>query len=64
MDLRGGDDDLGVYQLLVELGVLAVLVGSGHQGVTLILEPFPDPELVLRCSQKLWDFVGVLTALS
>jgi len=64
VDSRGGDDDFGIYQLLVELGVLAFLVGGGDQGVTLILEPFPDPELILRCSQKLWYFFGVLAALS
>ena len=61
---RCRDDDFSIDQFLIELGVLALLVGGGDQGVALILEPFPDPELILRCSQKLWYFFGVLAALS
>lgn len=53
--LRGGDDDLSVDELLVELGVLALLVGGGHKGVALILEPLADAELVLSGSEKLRD---------
>ncbi len=52
-NLRGGDDDFGVDELLVKLGVLALLVGGGHEGVALVLEPFADAELVLSGSEKL-----------
>ncbi len=45
--LRGGDDDFGIDELLIELAVLAFLIGSGHEGVSLVLEPFPDAKLVL-----------------
>lgn len=55
--LRGGDDNLGVDELLVELGVLALLVGGGHKGVTLVLEPLADAELVLSGAQKLRDLL-------
>lgn len=44
---RGGYDDLGIDQFLVKGGVLALLIRSGHQGMTLLLEPFPNPEFVL-----------------
>lgn len=44
---RGGDDDLGVDELLVKGRVLALLVGGGDQRVALVLEPFPQAELVL-----------------
>lgn len=46
-DIRGGDDDLSIDELLVELGALALLVRGGDQGVALVLEPFADAELVL-----------------
>jgi hypothetical protein len=49
-DLRCGDDNFSVNELLVELGVLALLVGGGDQCVSLILEPFADAELVLSCA--------------
>jgi hypothetical protein len=49
-DVRCGDDNLSVYQLLVELGVLAFLVGGGDESVSLILEPFADAKLVLSCA--------------
>ncbi len=45
-DLRSGDDDLGVDELLVKLGVLALLVRGGDKGVSLVLEPLADAELV------------------
>ena len=47
MDLRSGNDDFSVYQLLVESGILAFLVGGGYKSVSLILEPFSDAQLVL-----------------
>jgi hypothetical protein len=53
--VRGGDDDLGVDKLLVELGVLTLLVGGGDEGVTLVLEPFADAEFVLCSSEELRD---------
>lgn len=47
VDERSGDDDLGVNKLLVEGGVLALLVGGGHQSVAGILEPLANTKLVL-----------------
>lgn len=46
-DLRSGDDDFGINEFLVKLGVLALLVRGGDQSVTLILEPLSDAEFVL-----------------
>ena len=63
MDLRGGDDDLSIDQLLVELAVLALLVGGGHESVALVLDPLPETELVLRRAQELGLLLGVLMAL-
>lgn len=62
-DVRGGDDDLGVNKVLVELGVLALLVGSGDEGVALVLNPLPQTKLVLGGTEKLWLLLGVLKAL-
>lgn len=59
----GGDDDFSVDELLVEGGVLALLVGGGHQGVTLFLEPLADAELVLSGTEQLRLLLGVLTTL-
>jgi len=58
-----GDDDLGVNELLVELAVLALLVGGGHQCVALVFEPLPDAELVLGRAQHLGLHLGVLLAI-
>lgn len=64
LDSRCGDDNLSVHQLLVEIRILALLVGSGDQGVALILEPFPDAQLVLGRAQHLWVVSRVLISLS
>jgi len=53
----GGDDDLGVDELLVKDRVLALLAGGGDQGMALILEPLADAELVLSGSEKLRNLV-------
>ena len=47
---RSGDDDLGVNKVLVHLGVSSLLAGCGDEGVSLVLEPFSDTELVLGCT--------------
>ena len=54
-NIRSRDDDLGVDQLLVKGRVLALLVAGGHQGVALLLEPFPDAKLVLGGAEKAGD---------
>lgn len=54
-DSRSGNDDLGVNELLVESRVLTLLVRGGNESVTLVLEPFPNAELVFGGSQKLRD---------
>lgn len=59
----GGDDDFGIDKLLVEGGVLTLLVGGGHQGVTLVLEPLADTELVLGGTEQLRLLLRVLTTL-
>lgn len=53
--LRSGNDDFGVNEFLVELGVGTLLVGCSDEGVTLVLEPFSNAQLVLSCSEKLRD---------
>lgn len=63
MNVRCCDDDLGVHELLVELAVLALLVRGRHKRVALVLEPFPDAELVLRRSEQARLLLGVLVAL-
>jgi hypothetical protein len=50
--IRCGNDDLSIDELLVELGVLALLVRGGNEGVTLVLEPLADAKLVLRGTEK------------
>lgn len=57
-NIRSGDDDLGVDELLVELGVLTLLVRGGHESVALVLEPLAEAELVLGGSEKLRDLEG------
>lgn len=63
MNSRSGDDNLSVDKLLVEGGVLALLVGGGHESVTSILEPLADTELVLGGTEKTGLLLGVLTTL-
>lgn len=52
-DLRSGNDDFGIDEFLVKLGVLTLLVRGGDESVALVLEPFADAELVLSGSEKL-----------
>ena len=49
IDLRGGDDDLCINQVLVERGVFTLFIGCGNQLVTLVFNPFPDSEFVFGC---------------
>jgi hypothetical protein len=50
MCIRCGDDNLSIYELLVEFRVLALLVRGGNESVSLVLEPFADTKLVLSCA--------------
>lgn len=61
--LRCCDDDLGVWNVLVEFAVLTLLVGGGHKLVALRLDPFSETKLVLCGSEQLWLLLGVLVAL-
>ena len=61
--LRCCDDDLSVHELLVEFAVLALLVRGRHERVALVLKPFPDTELVLRCAEQTGFLIGMLFAL-
>ena len=63
LDVRRGDDDLGVDEMLVELGVLALLVRRRDERVALLLDPLPDAQLVLSRSEELRLLLGVLAAL-
>ena len=63
LDSRSGDDDLGIDELTVKSAVLALLVAGRHEGVTLILEPFSETELVLGCPEQLGDLLGMLVAI-
>ncbi len=58
VDIRCGDDDLGVNQLPVKGGVLALLVGGGHEGVALVLKPLADAQLVLGRTKELRNLGG------
>jgi len=58
-----GDDDLSVYEVLVEGRVLTLLVGGSDELVSLLLEPLSDAKLVLGCTEELWDLSGVLTTI-
>jgi hypothetical protein len=54
-DLRSGDDDFSVDQLLLKDRVGALLVRGGDQSVALVLEPLADAELVLSRSEESRD---------
>ena len=58
--VRGCDNDLGVDQLLVEGGALALLVRCSDQSVAGILEPLANAELVLSCAEKLRNLMRKL----
>jgi hypothetical protein len=62
-NLRSGDDDLGVNHLLLEDTALTLLVGGGHESVSLVLEPLADTELVLCGTKETGLLFGVLLAL-
>lgn len=61
--VRCGDDDFGVNEVLVELGVLALLVGGCDELVTLLLDPLPQTELVLGGTEKTGLLLSVDTTL-
>jgi len=58
-----GNYDLSVDKLLIKFGVFAFLIRGGDQSVTLILEPFPNTELVFSGSQKFGHVFGVLATV-
>jgi hypothetical protein len=62
-DVRCGNDDFGVNKVLVELGVLALLVGGGDELVALLLDPLPQTKLVLGGSEKTGLLLSVHTTL-
>lgn len=62
--LRRGDDDLGILELLIELGALDVLVGGGNEGMALTLEPRPQTQFVLGGPEQTGLFFGVVAALT
>ena len=60
---RCGDDDLCINKLLIEFGILPFLVRGGHKGVTLVLQPFSNPKLILGGTKQTRLLLGVLVAL-
>lgn len=62
-DVRCGDDDFSVNKVLVELRVLALLVGCGDELVALLLDPLPQTKLVLSGTEKTGLLLSVDTAL-
>ena len=56
----GGDDNVGVLDVLAELGVGRVLVGSDNVLVALLLEPVSNAELVLDSAEQTRLLVTVL----
>jgi hypothetical protein len=62
-DVRCGDDDFGVNEVLVELGVLTLLVGGGDELVALLLDPLPQTKLVLGGTEKTGLLLSVDTTL-
>lgn len=61
--LRSGNDDFGVNHLLLEDTALALLVGGGHESVSLVLKPLADTKLVLCGTEETRLLLGVLLAL-
>ena len=61
--LRCGDDDLGVWDVLVKGRVLALLVRGDNKLVALLLDPLLKTKLVLSGTEKSWLVSGVLVAL-
>jgi hypothetical protein len=59
----GGDDDFGINEMLVELRVLALLVGCGDELVALVLDPLAQTELVLGGTEQLGLFLCVLETI-
>lgn len=62
-DPRGCDDDFGVNKLLIELAVLALLVGGRYERVALRLDPFAQTKLILSGAEKLRLLLRVLSTL-
>jgi hypothetical protein len=62
-NVRCGDDDFGVNEVLVELRVLTLLVRGGDELVALLLDPLPQTKLVLGGSEKTGLLLSVDAAL-
>lgn len=62
-DVRCGDDDFSVNEVLVEHRALTLLIGCGDELVALLLDPLPQTELVLGGAEKTGFLLSVDTAL-
>ncbi len=60
---RCSDDDFGIDQFLVELGVLTLFVRCSNQSMSLVFQPFPNTKLVLGGPKKFRNLFGMLAAL-
>ena len=59
----GGNDDLGINEVLVEGRVLTLLVGCGDELVALVLDPLAQTKLVLGGTEQLRLFLCVLETI-
>lgn len=64
LNLRGGDDDFGIDQFLVEFGVLAFLVGGRDQSMAFFFEPRSQTQLILSCSEETGLVFGMRATLT
>lgn len=60
---RRCDEDVGIDDMFPKLAPAAFLVRRGDELVTLVGEPFRDPELVLGRAQETGLFLGGLAAV-
>ena len=62
-NVRCGDDDFGINEVLIELRVLTLLIRGGDELVALLLDPLPQTKLVLGGSEKTGLLLSVDAAL-
>jgi hypothetical protein len=61
--LRRCDDNFRVDKFLVKGGILTLLIGRCHEGMSLVFEPLSNAKLVFGGTQEAWLVVGMVTTL-